>query len=224
MAAEDAVDRQERVRVWLMLAAGSAVAAAEAWLAGERMRLPGRRSLASAFGWAVVWVVTSVSGGAVAAWGAGMLVRGSQAVSAGRIWRSAAVAWAFLPCLVLMARRGSWWTLPVAAVAAMAAAFRLRPVFRGEESREDWAGARAMRSLDGLPPMGAPPARSFLVAACAQLCVLFAVRGELVRASAALAGCVAMLIAWWTGGTGTGRGAGPAIPGRWSWAVRRCCC
>jgi hypothetical protein len=198
MAAEGAVERRERARVWLMLAAGSAIAAAEAWLAGERMRLPERRSLADAFVWAVVWVVTTVSGGAVAAWGAGMLVRGRQAASAGRIWRGAAVAWAFLPCLVLLALRGSWWALPVAAAAAMAAAFRLRPVFRSEESREDWVGAGAMGTLAGLPPMGAPPVRSFIVAACAQVCVVFAVRGELVRASAALAACVAMLIAWWT--------------------------
>jgi hypothetical protein len=198
MAAEDALDRRERVRLWLMLAAGSAMAATEAWLAGERMRLPGRHSPAGAFVWAVVWVVTSVSAGAVAAWGAGLLVRGRQTVSAERVWRGAAVAWAFLPCLVVMARRGSWWALPVAGVAAMAAAFRLRPLFRGEESAESRVDFGAMRSLDGLPPIGAPPVRSFLVAACAQACVLFAARGELVRASAALAACVAMLIAWWT--------------------------
>jgi hypothetical protein len=205
MAAEDAVERRERVRLWLMLIAGTAVATLEAWFVATRLRTPPKYAAdahfwVGAFFWAVVWVGMSVSGGAVAAWLAGLLVRGSSAVSADRVWRAAAVGWALLPCLTVMAVRGSWWVLPAVTVAAAATVFRMRPLFHtaGEKMPRATVADTVMSSLSGLPPMGGPPMRSLLVAICAQLCLLFAAGSAMGRAGVALAAAVALLIAGWT--------------------------
>ena len=200
---------------------GTLTAAAEAWFVATRLRTPPRHALGAGFWiaglfWAALWVGMTVSGGSVTAWAAGLLVRAGKQ---DRVWKAAAAGWALLPCLMVMALRGSWWTLPVAALAAGAAVFRLRPLFHtlGEERRQEANGTSALRSLDGLPPMGAPPLRSFLVAASAQLCVVLAVKGAMGGASVALAACVMVWIAGWT--AWDGRWARQWIGDRAAWRV-----
>ena len=194
-----------------MLAAGTLTAAAEAWFVATRLRTPPRHAWGSGFWiggmfWAAVWVGMSVSGGAVTAWLTGLLVSGKKAVSVDTVWKAAAAGWALLPCLMVMAVRESWWVLPVAALATGATVFRVRPLLHaaGEERRQVIAAGGVMRSLEGLPPMGAPPLRSLLVAISTQLCLLFVVRGAVARAGVALAVAVALLIAGWTAWDGRG--------------------
>ena len=201
-----------------MLAAGTLAAAAEAWFVATRLHSPPKHAGAlfwvGGLLWAAVWVGMSVSGGAVSAWLAGLVVGGGKRVSVDRVWRAAAVGWALLPCLMVMVVRGSWWVLPLVAVAAAVTVFRSRPLFHmaGEQRNPAIQVNGVMRSLDGLPPMGAPPLRSVLVAVSAQVCLVFMVIGAMGRAGVALGATVALLIAGWT-----------AWDGRWArrWGSNR---
>ena len=102
----------------------------------------------------------------------------------------------------------------MAALAAAATVIRSRPLFHtaGEQRPAAIAVNGVLHSLDGLPPTGAPPARSVLVAISAQLCLVFVVIGAMGLAGVALAAAVAVLIVGWT-----------AWDGRWArrWAGNR---
>jgi hypothetical protein len=198
-----------------MLAAGTAVAAAEAWLVFSRLRPTTRRFVAGEIFWAIVMEGLCVSGGVVAAWLAGLLLPKQQPGETALVCKNTAVGWAFLPCIAMMAQRGSWWVFPIAALATVAAVFRLRPLFRNgtEEGKPSvQAASEGLPSLYGLGVPETPPPRSFVVAGCAQVSVAFAVRGWLGVASAGLCVCLALSLVWWA-----------ARDGKWErvWAGRR---
>ena len=171
MAFEGAVERRERVRVWLMLAAGSLAAASEAWFVATRLRTPPRHS-GGAFWvgglfWAAVWVGMSVSGGAgQPAWLAGRSAGGRQEWRGCRSGLESCGSGMGAASLLdgdggARRDRGGFCRWP---------RWRRRrrcsgrgPYFtatgRGS-GLQTIAVNGVMHSLDGLPPTGAPPVRS----------------------------------------------------------------
>ena len=183
------------MRAWLMLAAGTAVAAAEAWLGFSRVRPTTERFVAGEIFWAILMEGLCVSGGVLAAWLAGLFLPEGRSGETALVCKNAAVGWVFLPCIAILAQRASWWVLPVAALATLAVVFRLRPLFHnGTEDGEPnmQAASDGLPSLHGLGVPEAPSPRSFVVAGCAQASVAFAVRGWLGAASAGVCVCLAL--------------------------------
>ena len=89
-----------------------------------------------------------VSGGALAAWLAGLLWPEREPGDTALVWKNAAVGWAFLPCIAMLAQRGSWWVLPIAALATVVAMLRLRPLFRnGTEEVSAEAASEGLRRV-----------------------------------------------------------------------------
>jgi hypothetical protein len=192
-------DRKNLARIWLMLAAGTLVAAAEVWAVAPHLHQPSRREWLASAMWSLFSVVFALSGGAIAAWVTGFAISAKRA-DALAIIRGGAVGWAFLPVLTVLALRRSWLLFPLAALSAVATAFRLRPLFRTvtDSAMPPLPASSLMQTLSGLPPMGMPPLRTFFVALSLQASAIFAIVGKLALSAGALALCLAMLIAWWT--------------------------
>ena len=197
MAHASSTDRGRLAQLWLMLAAGTLVAAAEVWAIAPHLHQPLRREWPVSAIWSLLSVVFTLSGGAIAAWVAGVASSTKLSDVLAAI-RAAAAGWAFLPVLTVLALRRSWLLFPLAALSVVTTAFRLRPLFRKAADPPPALRYALMRTLDGLPPMGTPPLRTFFVALSLQVCVIFLVIGKFAASAAALALCLAMLIAWWT--------------------------
>lgn len=199
MATASSTDRRNLARIWLMLAAGTLVAAAEVWAISSHLHQPSRREWLASAMWSLFSIVFALSGGAMAAWVIGRALSAKAADVFAAI-RGSAVGWAFLPVLAVLALRRSWLLFPLAAMTVVATAFRLRPLFltASDSTSPLPPGSSLMRTLNGLPPMGLPPLRTFLVALSLQGSLILAIVGKFVASAAALALCLAMLIAWWT--------------------------
>ncbi|HLJ78162.1 MAG TPA: hypothetical protein VKT75_12150 [Acidobacteriaceae bacterium] len=121
-----------------------------------------------------------------------------------RVLLHAAVGWAFLPGLAVLARTHPHWSAPVVVMTAAITAASLRQLAAEEMADPD---AQAWRRVD-LPSFCAPelherqmatvrPVRAFVMALCAWAALLFAIDRDDFGADAALAAGTFLLLWYW---------------------------
>ena len=113
--------------------------------------------------------------------------------------KKAAIGWLFLPCITLLYRQHSPWIFLAVALATVAVAFSLRPIFPNPAETDQakfavWKTA-SLPSLYGLPIADFRPLRALIIALGIQAALVFAVRESLHYASILLAASL-FLLAW----------------------------
>jgi hypothetical protein len=113
--------------------------------------------------------------------------------------KKAGIGWLFLPCITLLYRQHSPWIFLVVALATIAVALSLRPVFPVpvETDQAKFAAWKAstLPTLYGLPIADFRPLRALIIALGIQGALVFAVRESLYLASILLAAST-FLLAW----------------------------
>ncbi len=109
------------------------------------------------------------------------------------------IGWLFLPCITLLYRQHSPWIFLVVALATVAVAFSLRPIFPAplETDQAKFAAwkASSLPALYGLPIADFRPLRALIIALLFQGAWVCAVRESLFLASILLAASL-FLLAW----------------------------
>ena len=109
------------------------------------------------------------------------------------------IGWLFLPCIALLYRQHSPWMFLVVALATIAVAISLRPVFpvTVETDQAKFAASKAsvLPALYGLPIADFRPLRALIIALLFQGALVCAVRESLYLASILLAASL-FLLAW----------------------------
>jgi hypothetical protein len=126
--------------------------------------------------------------------------------------KKAALAWVFLPGIILLYHRHSPWMFPVLAVAAIAIAFNIRRLVPAAESLPSNLASETrdlpsklprnlqtyLPSLNGLPGSDSRPLRAFFLAACLQGALMAAVAEWFFFAAILLSVSLFLLVWQWS--------------------------
>src|ERR1700754_2041836 len=197
---EEGSGRADPVETWLLVVTGISAAA---FVANLICQAPQPHTRLLSLYWIVIllqsifFLAFTAAAGAAGIFAPWFFLKTKPSFAFGSLAKRVALAWVFLPSIILLYHRHSPWMFLVVSLTAMAIAFNIRRLVPAAAALQSSVPRQSgdLPSLDGLPGPDSRPLRSFFLALCLQGAVIAAI-AEYLFAAAILFSISPFLLVW----------------------------